>query len=76
MTSEDIPYVGEVNSEKFRCYTPGTWIPIVPEEELLALNPDYLLVLPWHFRDFFLGCEKYQGLNLIFPLPAIGGVNN
>lgn len=72
VTSQDICYVGEVNNEKFGCYTPGTWIPIVPEDELLALNPDYLVILPWHFRDFFLHRDKYKGLNLIFPLPEVG----
>lgn len=72
VSSQDICFVGEVNSEKFECYTPGTWIPIVPENELLALKPDYLLVLPWHFRDFFLSRERYKGFNLIFPLPSVG----
>ncbi len=66
-----ISQVGEVNAEKFGAYTPGTFIPIVPEAELLACNPDYLLVLPWHFRDFFLGNEKYKGRKLVFPLPQI-----
>lgn len=66
-----ISKVGEVNVEKFGAYTPGTFIPIVPETELLASHPDYLLVLPWHFRAFFIGAEKYKGRTLVFPLPQI-----
>lgn len=66
-----ISMVGEVNAEKFGAYTPGTWIPIVPESELLASNADYLIVLPWHFRAFFLGTERFQGRTLVFPLPHI-----
>jgi hypothetical protein len=71
LTADDITLVGEVNAEKFGAYTPGTWIPIVTEGELLARNPDYLLVLPWHFRNFFVGADKYKGRTLVFPLPSI-----
>lgn len=61
--------IGEVNEDKFGAFTPGTLIPLVPEDEILASNPDFLLVLPWHFRDFFLQLPKLQGRTLIFPLP-------
>jgi hypothetical protein len=63
--------IGEVNKDKFGAYTPGTLIPLVPEDELLASNPDFLLVLPWHFRDFFLKLPKLKGRTLIFPLPHL-----
>ncbi len=70
-TAADISMVGEVNAEKFGAYTPGTEIPIVPESELLTRNPDYLLVLPWHFRRFFLQANKFKGHQLVFPLPRV-----
>lgn len=63
--------VAEVNSEKFGCYTPMTWIPIVPEEDVLATKPDYLIVLPWHFREFFTSNKKFSGVKLVFPLPYL-----
>lgn len=71
LTSNEISFVGEVNPEKFGCYTPGTWIPIIPENELIAMKPDYLIVLPWHFKDFFLQNKKFSGINLVFPLPNL-----
>ncbi len=71
LTEKDITFVGEVNAEKYGCYTPGTWIPIIPEAELLSKTPDYLIVLPWHFRKFFQGQEKYRQSNLVFPLPNL-----
>ena len=71
LTENDIQVVGEVNSEKFDCFTPGTWIPIIPEENLLASKPDYLIVLPWHFRNFFIGNPKFAGIKLVFPLPQL-----
>lgn len=70
-TEKEISAVGEVNTEKFGCYTPGTWIPIIPEDELLARDPDYLIVLPWHFRDFFVRNPRFAGRKLVFPLPEI-----
>lgn len=69
--SQYLKAVGEVNSEKYGSFTPGTLIPIIPEDKLLGLEPDYMLVLPWHFRDFFLNSEKLKGRNLVFPLPQI-----
>ncbi len=70
-TEEDIPYIGDVNPDKFGSYTPGTWIPIIPETELLAMKPDCLIVLPWHFRRFFEGNAKYSNCKLVFPLPQL-----
>ncbi|PHS25233.1 MAG: methyltransferase [Methylophaga sp.] len=69
LTTKEVDFVGEVNSEKFGCYTPGTWIPIIPEQELLAKKPDYMIVLPWHFRKFFISNKKLSGMSLVFPLP-------
>jgi hypothetical protein len=71
ITPEQIAKVGEVNVEKYGCFTPGTLLPIVPQEELLAENPDYLLVLPWHFRRFFEANPKFKGRKLVFPLPDV-----
>jgi len=61
--------IGEVNQDKFGAYTPATLIPLVPEDQVLASNPDYLLVLPWHFRGFFEHLPKMKGRTLVFPLP-------
>lgn len=76
LTKKEIIYVGEVNNEKYGCFTPGTWIPIIPEAVVLAKSPDYLIVLPWHFRKFFQGQEKYKQSNLVFPLPKLEIVTN
>ena len=71
LTADDVKYVGEVNEEKFGCFTPGSWIPIIPEDKLLNISPDYLLVMPWHFRKFFLQNAKFSSSQLVFPLPAL-----
>jgi len=74
LTSDHIPFIAEVNKEKYGSFTPGTHIPIVSEEEAKAMNPDYFLVLPWHFKDNILAREKdylAKGGKFIFPLPEI-----
>ncbi len=73
-TSKHIPYIAEVNKDKFGSLTPGTHIPIISEVEAKAMKPDYFLVLPWHFKDSILMREKEylaQGGKFIFPLPEI-----
>ena len=73
-TSSEIPAMVEVNSDKFGSFTPGTHIPIISENEAHALNPDYFLVMPWHFRANLLQRElEYlnHGGKMIFPLPRI-----
>jgi len=73
-TTDDIPAIAEVNPEKFGCLTPGTHIPIVSEAEAHRMNPDYYLVLPWHFKEGILRREQgylNSGGKFIFPFPEI-----
>lgn len=74
ITSKQIPFIAEVNKEKFGSFTPGTLISIISEAEAKAMKPDYFLVLPWHFKANILEREKdyiAQGGKFIFPLPEI-----
>ncbi|KAF0126448.1 MAG: C-methyltransferase [Elusimicrobia bacterium] len=74
LTRRHIPYIAEVNKDKFGCFTPGTNIPIVSEKDARAMNPDYFFVLPWHFKNNILEREKDFMANdgkFIFPLPEI-----
>ena len=61
--------------EKWGRFTPGSDIEIISEEKSRKINPDYYLVLPWHFREEFIKREySYlkNGGKFIFPLPKIG----
>lgn len=74
LTARDIPAIADVNPEKFGRVTPGSHIPIVSEAEARAMNPDYFLVLPWHFKEGILRREKEYlsaGGRFIFPFPEI-----
>ena len=72
--SEILNYVAEVNKFKFNKYTPGSNIKIISEKKAKKKKPDFLLVLPWHFKDHIIKREQKflkNGGKLIFPLPDI-----
>lgn len=73
-TPKEIPFVAEINPDKFGAFTPGTHIPIISDAQAAAMKPDYYLVLPWHFKDGIVRREQEflsQGGKLIFPFPEI-----
>ncbi|MBI2028549.1 MAG: class I SAM-dependent methyltransferase [Candidatus Levybacteria bacterium] len=64
----------ERNSEKWGKKIASVGIPIISEEQARAEKPDYMLVLPWFFKEEFLRREKdylSSGGHFIFPLPKI-----
>jgi NDP-4-keto-2,6-dideoxyhexose 3-C-methyltransferase len=74
LTTKEIPFIAEVNPEKFGRFTPGSGIPIVSEPEVHAMKPDVLFVLPWHFRQNLIEREEdflQRGGRLLFPLPDV-----
>ncbi len=74
INDEIIDCAAERNPDKYGAKTLGTNIPIVSEAESRAMQPDYYLVLPWHFKEEFIEREQATldgGVGLIFPLPTI-----
>ena len=73
-TVADIPAIAERNPEKYDGFTPGTLIPMIPEQAARDQRPDYFLALPWHFREEFLKRERAYldaGGKFLFPLPQV-----
>jgi hypothetical protein len=64
--------IAERSPYKFGLKTVGTEIPIYSEEDMRKANPDYLLVLPWHFINEFVQREQgflAGGGKFIVPCP-------
>lgn len=64
--------IAEKQEFKWGRRTVGTDIPIFSEEQMRKTHPDYLLVLPWFFRDTFIERENEylkKGGVMIFPAP-------
>jgi len=74
INNKHLEHISDRNPAKNGHYTPGTKIKIVSEKESRRCNPNYYLVLPWHFKSEILEREKkllYKGTKFIFPLPTI-----
>lgn len=69
VTPDDILVVGDVNPDKDGSFTPGTWIPIKDEDNVLS-EYDVFVILPWHFKNFFVNNPKFKNKILVFPLPV------
>lgn len=69
--------IGDINPRKHGRVTPGTYIPIVPEREVLEseVSDSIFLILPWHFRENIIAKVKRNypesTFKFLFPLPSI-----
>jgi hypothetical protein len=74
ITKRDLKFIVDVNKDKKNKYTPGSKIKITDEKEIKKYNPDYMIVFPWHFKNYIIQKEKKylnSGGKLIFPFPDI-----
>jgi|JI10StandDraft_1071094.scaffolds.fasta_scaffold35603_5 hypothetical protein len=68
-----IPYVAELpNGLKVGRYLPGKHIPVVSNEILWKEQPDYILILAWHYGDYIMKDLRARGITgkFIMPLPT------
>ena len=64
--------ISDLDPNKWNKKTIGTEIPIISEEQARKDNPDYFLILPWHFVDYFKSRESdyiKSGGKFIVALP-------
>jgi hypothetical protein len=69
-----LPCIADANKKKWGLCTIGTGIPIISEEEMRRMKPDYLLALPWFFMKYFLEREKdllAGGTRFVTPQPQL-----
>ncbi len=77
--TESLPYIGEVDGGlKIGMYLPGKHIPIVHERQILKEQPQYVVMLAWHYADFIMKRLKKAGLksDFVLPLPDFKIVKN
>jgi hypothetical protein len=69
-----IPYIAEIPTGlKIGRYMPGSHIPVVSNEILYTDQPDYVVILAWHYSDYIIENFKKNGLKskFIVPLPEM-----
>ncbi len=74
LTRADIPAVADRNPHKQGKLLPGSHIPVISPDELLALKPDYVLILPWNLREEItrqLDGIRAWGGRFVTPVPEI-----
>jgi len=68
--SELIPYITEQPSSlKLGMFLPGKHIPIINNEILIKDQPDYVILLAWHYADSIIEQLKSRGLKSTFVIP-------
>ena len=69
-----IEFVVDRSSLKQGRFTPGNHLPILPTEELLERQPEYVLLLTWNFASEILAQQsefRRRGGKFIIPVPEV-----
>jgi SAM-dependent methyltransferase len=69
-----LDYTVDRNPYKHGKFLPGTHIPIYPPEHITQTRPDYVLVLPWNFKDEIMEqmfCIREWGGQFLVAIPEV-----
>ena len=66
--------IADRNPAKYGTLMTGSWLPVLPEQDMRDDRPKHVMVLPWGFKKEFVEREREllaDGTTMIFPLPTI-----
>ena len=69
-----IDYTVDRNPYKHGKFTPGTHIPIFPPQRIDETKPDFVLILPWNFKDEIMAQMAHirsWGGKFVVPIPDV-----
>lgn len=69
-----MPYIAEQSTSlKLGLYLPGKHIPITDEKRMFDEQPEYALMLSWHYAEPIIAKLRQRGLKskIILPLPEV-----
>jgi C-methyltransferase-like protein/putative zinc binding protein/methyltransferase family protein len=69
-----LDYTVDRNPYKHGLFTPGTHIPIFHPDKIRETKPDYLLILPWNFKDEIMNQMSFireWGGQFAVPIPEV-----
>jgi C-methyltransferase C-terminal domain/Putative zinc binding domain/Methyltransferase domain len=69
-----LDYTVDRNPYKQGKFLPGTHIPIYPPTQIAETKPDYVLILPWNFKDEVMeqmGHIRAWGGQFVTPIPEV-----
>ena len=79
LNSRAIEYAVDRNVPKQGKYMPGVRVPIDDPEKLKSDKPDYVMILPWNFRDEIIRQQQdflARGGKFVVPIPDLEIVSN
>lgn len=74
LTPDLVPYIAEQSTSlKLGLFTPNTHIPVVDEARMFEEQPEYALMLSWHYAEPIVKSLRARGLKskVIVPLPTL-----
>jgi SAM-dependent methyltransferase len=69
-----LDYTVDRNPYKHSKFLPGTHIPIYPPSKIQETKPDYVLILPWNFKDEIIEQMSFirdWGGQFVVPIPEV-----
>ena len=69
-----IAYTVDRNPYKQGKFLPGTHIPIFAPEKIRETRPDYVVILPWNFKDEIIAQNAFirdWGGRFVVPIPRL-----
>lgn len=69
-----IPYIVDASPHKQGKFTPGVHIPVVHEDKIKEIKPDYILVLPWNLKEEIIKQLDYTrkwNLKFVTAIPQL-----
>jgi hypothetical protein len=69
-----VDYTVDRNPYKQGKFLPGTHIPIYHPDKIMETRPDYVLILPWNFKDEIMKQIAYireWGGQFVVPIPQV-----
>jgi len=72
--SDLVEFVCDAAQAKQGKFMPGSHIPILPPQNIIEINPDYVLILPWNISDeikFQNAILKKNGTQFLVAIPQL-----
>ena len=69
-----IQFVVDASPHKQGKFLPGSHLPVVKEERIKELRPDYVIILPWNIKDEIVKQLKYirdWGGRFVIPISEV-----
>ena len=78
VSTDLISMISDANPRKQGLLCPGVRIPVVSPTEVIAQNPDYIMIGAWNFKDeiisYFRNDLRYRNEFIVpLPMPTVEG---